>query len=262
MPESHTGLSNIAIQAVYSAGSIVQQAVQKIKHMSSGIAAAAIAIAQQAEIAMHHAITKAYPSHSVIGEYQQLTSRDADITWYICGIDGMLNFIHGYPDYAICICVKQQLKPIFCTIFNPNTYNVYSAELGKGARLNSSRMRVATTASLVNSLLACDFESANTIDNSQIIHKITSVAAVPRQSGSTLIQLAQVAAGVLDGYIGVNLKPIALIFAELLLKESGGIIASVTQPTLTSSASQNSPVYLLAAAPKILTQLQSLLFTE
>ncbi len=55
---------------------------------------------------------------------------------YIDPLDGSVNFSRGIPSYCIGIGVYQNDQPRVGIIFDPNTYELFVAEYGKGVTLN------------------------------------------------------------------------------------------------------------------------------
>ena len=71
-----------------------------------------------------------------------------------------------------------------------------------------------------------------------------------RRVGSTVLDLAYVACGRLDGFCGVNLKPWDIAAGSLLVLESGGLIAD-----FSGEESWLANGEVLAATPKVFTQM-------
>ena len=75
-----------------------------------------------------------------------------------------------------------------------------------------------------------------------------------RRLGSSVLDLASVAAGRLDGYYGTGLKQWDLAAASLLVLEAGGLIGDFNGEQEWMKSGN-----VLAATPKIFPQLLSLL---
>jgi myo-inositol-1(or 4)-monophosphatase len=71
-----------------------------------------------------------------------------------------------------------------------------------------------------------------------------------RRTGSSVLDIAYVAAGRLDGFCGVNLKPWDLAAACLMVTEAGGLVGDLSgeQGWLDSGD-------VIAASPKLFAQL-------
>jgi myo-inositol-1(or 4)-monophosphatase len=82
------------------------------------------------------------------------------------------------------------------------------------------------------------------------ISKLTNDSAGVRRTGSSVLDLVYVAAGRLDGFCGVDLKPWDLAAAGLLVLEAGGLVADFDgeQEWMTSGS-------VVAATPKVFPQI-------
>ena len=141
-----SAILNIAIQAAYNAGTIIQQEsrnLERIKIDRKGHNDFVSEVDKKAEQAIIQTILKAFPNHNILGEEQGLIDNNSNTTWIIDPLDGTTNYIHSHPQYSVSIGIKQDDKITHGVIFDPNRNDVYTAELGKGAQLNNSRIRVS-----------------------------------------------------------------------------------------------------------------------
>lgn len=251
-----SGILNIAVQAAYNAGNIIQQDSRnlgRIKVDRKGYNDYVSEVDKKAEQIIINTILKAFPKHNILGEEQGSIDNKSDITWIIDPIDGTTNYLHGHPQYSISIAVKHEDKITHAAIFDPNRNDIYTAELGKGAQLNNSRIRVSTTANLSDSLLATGFPTYDMsfLDCYMAIFKemIQSTAGL-RRAGSAALDLAYVAAGMVDGFWEFNLKAWDIAAGYLLVKEAGGLICDF-EGTQNMFNSGN----IIAANPKLINQI-------
>jgi fructose-1,6-bisphosphatase/inositol monophosphatase family enzyme len=93
---------------------------------------------------LYEDLAKARPGYGFIGE-EGGTRQGADQshTWIVDPLDGTTNFLHGIPQFAISIALQREGTVIAGVIYNPANDELYTAERGKGAFLNDSRLRVA-----------------------------------------------------------------------------------------------------------------------
>jgi len=105
----------------------------------------------------------------------------------------------------------------------------YFASKGKGAYLNQERLRVSKIKSLKNSLLCNSFHSGKIepeLDTLSVIRKLYSHNLTLRRTGSTAIDLAYVAAGRLDAFVGYGMKHWDFAAGVLLVQEAGGYVSN------------------------------------
>lgn len=249
-----SGILNIAVQAAYNAGNIIQQEsknIGRIKVDRKGHNDYVSEVDKKAEQIIINTILKAFPDHNILGEEEGNIDNGSDFTWIIDPLDGTTNYLHGHPQYSISIAVKHQDKITHAAIFDPNRNDIYTAELGKGARLNNWRIRVSTTANLADSLLATGFPTydMSLLDKYMPIFKEMLLSTSgQRRAGSAALDLAYVAAGMVDGFWEFNLKPWDIAAGYLLVKEAGGLVCDFNggQEMLDSGN-------IIAANPKLVS---------
>lgn len=251
-----SGILNIAVQAAYNAGGIIQQEsrnLERIKVDRKGFNDYVSEVDRKAEQIIINTILKAYPNHNILGEESGFIDNNSEFTWIIDPIDGTTNYIHSHPHYSISIGVKQEDKVVYGAIFDPNRNDIYTAELGKGAKLNDSRIRVSKTANLADSLLATGFPTYDMsfLDRYLAIFKeMIQSTAGQRRAGSAALDLAYVASGMVDGYWEFNLKPWDIAAGCLLVKEAGGLICDFDGGQKMFESGN-----IIAANPKLISQI-------
>jgi myo-inositol-1(or 4)-monophosphatase len=251
-----SGILNIAVQAAYNAGNIIQQELRNLERLKisrKGHNDFVSEVDKKAEQVITHTILKAFPKHNILGEEQGTINNNSSITWIIDPLDGTTNYLHGHPQYSISIAVKVEDKISYAAIFDPNRNDIYTAELGKGARLNNSRIRVSTVGLLSDSLLATGFPTYDLsfIDQYLSIFKeMLQSTAGQRRCGSAALDLAYVATGAVDGFWEFNLKPWDIAAGYLLVKEAGGLVCDFNgkQEMLESGN-------IIASNPKLISQI-------
>lgn len=251
-----SGILNIAVQAAYSAGNIIQQETRNLGRLKvdrKGHNDFVSEVDKKAEQIIVNTILKAFPKHNILAEEQGSIDNNSDITWIIDPLDGTTNYLHGHPQYSISIAVKQENKITHAAIFDPNRNDIYTAESGKGAQLNNSRIRVTTTAYLADSLLATGFPTYDMsfLDRYLAIFKdMLQSTAGQRRAGSAALDLAYVAAGMVDGFWEFNLQKWDIAAGYLLVKEAGGLICD-SEGGQTMFETGN----IIAANPKLISQI-------
>ncbi len=178
------------------------------------------------------AITGAWPGHSILTEEgTNIAGTPGDDgsanKWIIDPIDGTTNYAHGFPVFCISIALEVSGTVTLGVVHNPMLDETFVAEKGSGAYLNGVRIRVSEVASLEKGLLATGFpyDIRTTADNNIDHFKRFSVSAQAiRRAGSAALDLSYVAAGRLDGFWELKLRPWDVAAASLILVEAGGKI--------------------------------------
>ena len=169
-------------------------------------------------------VRKQFPAHDVMGEEGTRIETGSDYKWYVDPLDGTTNFAHGYPVFCVSLAVERLGKRIAGVIYDPTRDEMFSAELGGGARLNGLAMHVSTTPKLGECLIATGFPSQKRHKNPNIYfyHQLTLRTHGVRRAGSAALDLCNVASGRFDGFWEFNLNPWDTAAGVLIVQEAGG----------------------------------------
>ncbi|MFA5120253.1 inositol monophosphatase [Zavarzinia sp.] len=134
-------------------------------------------------------------------------------------IDGTRAFIKGRPFYSVSLAVVQEGRPRAGVILNPVTRELFTAQLGAGARLNGAPIRVSPRGVI---------EGARLIGSADMFRSKfwpTPWPPIDIATGNSIAYaLAQVAAGTHDGSVSLTGKSDwDLAAADLLVAEAGGL---------------------------------------
>ena len=140
-------------------------------------------------------------------------------------IDGTTNFIKGFQHSAISVGLAKDKELILGVVLDPDLDNIYYAERGKGAYLNSKRIHVSDC-DLQNSLVlfgTCPYEHELARKTFALTEQVFYNCLEVRRSGSAALDICYVAAGKADLYYELILRPWDMAGATMILKEAGGI---------------------------------------
>jgi len=192
-------------------------------------------IVTQADLESQEAILELvrsrHPEHDFKAEEAAVKDTGADVVWAIDPLDGTTNFAHGYPASCVSIGVLRAGKPWLAGILDPFRDETFTAEAGKGARLNGRPTRVSRTPRLSEALLVTGFA----YDRAERSHYyvefyrdfMTRCHDV-RRSGTAALDLAWIAAGRADGFWEFGLSPWDVAAGRLLVEEAGGRVTDFT----------------------------------
>lgn len=178
----------------------------------------------EAQIIEH--LKNAYPEHGILAEEHGLIEGN-EYTWVIDPIDGISNFVHNIPHFAISICLKKDGEVELGLIYDPIRNELFTAVKGGGAFLDNRRIRVSTTKNFKQALLGTGFPYRDPHHIKPYMNTFTNIFPLCsglRRAGSAALDLAYVAAGRLDGFWEASLKEWDIAAGMLLIKEAGGII--------------------------------------
>lgn len=197
-------------------------------------------------------ILKKFPDHAILAEEssfqnpQQLKKlAQAEYIWIIDPLDGTTNFAHRLPQYAVSIAVfhnkaRQKSKNfqylegeiILGVIHSPVLKETFSAEKGKGARLNGKKIEVSKTKTVSKSLTVTGFPPTNREINLPYFLAILNRCQALRRLGSAALDLAYVAAGRFDLFWEFGLSPWDIAAGALIVEEAGGRVSDTNDNLL------------------------------
>lgn len=222
---------NIAIRAARKAGNHIAKSlenVEKIESTLKGTNDFVTNVDKEAETIIIDTIKNSYPEHCIIAEENgTIDGRDKDVQWIIDPLDGTTNFVKGIPHFAVSIAVRIKGKTEVACVYDPMQNELFTAQRGSGAQLNNARIRVKQLKDLQGAVIATGFPFKQK-QHSESYFKIMSAMFVEvadfRRAGSAALDLCYVAAGRVDGYFELGLKPWDIAAGELIAREAGAII--------------------------------------
>lgn len=171
-------------------------------------------------------INKKYPDHSILSEESgEHEVSDSDYLWIIDPLDGTTNYAQGLPIFAVSIALQHHKETVLGVIYVPMLDLLFEAIKGQGAFLNGKQITVGAKNKLIECLLSTGFpydQHSNQENNSNYFAYFVPRARGLRRLGSAAYDLANIAAGILDGYWELNLGLWDVAAGILLVEEAGG----------------------------------------
>lgn len=170
-----------------------------------------------------------FPDHAIVAEEGGNHRSSSDYCWYVDPLDGTTNYAHGFPIYSVTLGLAYRDEVIAGVVYDPTRNDTYSAERGGGAYKNGQRLRVSSTATLEESLVATGFPpfATNHDLNVQFYFRFTELSHGIRRAGSAALDLCFVAAGYFEGFWELKLNPWDKAAGTLLVTEAGGRLTDV-----------------------------------
>jgi myo-inositol-1(or 4)-monophosphatase len=183
-------------------------------------------------------VAERFPTHAVLGEeFGGAGEVPAGPCWVFDPIDGTTNFAHGLPIFCASLALEVTGQAQVAAVYDPNRRELFTAERGRGARLNGRPIRVSGALSLVDALLVTGFpyDVHDRVDEIVgLFGAFVGKARAVRRLGSAAIDLCYVAAGRLDGFWESDLKPWDMAGGALLVSEAGGHVTTMDGSPFTS----------------------------
>jgi myo-inositol-1(or 4)-monophosphatase len=224
----------VAIEAAKEAGKYLKSNVGKFRHLERKIGQETNLVTEidkQSEALIIKTIRAHFPDHAILGEEGGASAGSSEYKWIIDPLDGTTNFTHGLPLFCVTIGIEYRGEIIAGAIYDPNADELFTAEKGKGAFLNGTKISVSKNETLINSLLVTGFPYTIKDNPGNVIQHFTAflpAAQGVRRLGSAALDLAYVACGRFDGYWEVFLHPWDKAAGILLVKEAGGTVTNFT----------------------------------
>ncbi len=253
-------LLNTAVEAARKAGDNAMRYVRRLDELDIRSKARNEFVTQvdmAAEQTIIETIRERYPDHGIVGEETGEQAGDETV-WIIDPIDGTTNYIHGMPMFAVSIGVQIKGRMTAGVVYDPNRQELFTALRGRGAQVDGVRMRVKDKQRLDGALIGTGFPYRENDRWMEVylnqFRAVMHVAGDCRRLGSAALDLSYLAAGRMDGFWEFGLQPWDIAAASLILRESGGIISS-----MTDDGDYMETGNLIAGSPKVHTDLERLL---
>ena len=145
-------------------------------------------------------------------------------------LDGTTNYAHRIPIFAVSIGVLKGQEPLIGVVYEPLRDQMFVAERGGGATINGASMRVSRVANFGHTLLGLDWGHSDERRGRALawLRELAPRCGTVRALGSAALGLAYVAAGWLDAYFHLALKPWDSAAGMLLIAEAGGRCTTLT----------------------------------
>ena len=203
-----------------------------------------------AQEAIRGRILSSFADHGFLGEEDTEGSDPDHLTqyeycWIVDPLDGTTNYVHGLKNYCTSIALLHEGQVVLGVVYAPEYGDCYTAIRGEGAFLNGQRLATSQVEQLDQSLIASGFSTnarAGSVEATVFLELLGRCQSI-RRLGSAALNLCYLAAGQLDGYWALSVKPWDVAAGILLVEEAGGLVASpdgkpinIQRPQLVTAA--------------------------
>lgn len=221
----------IAIKAAKEAGEFIFEryhSLEEIGFTRKSLFDYVTEIDAESEQLIIKTLREAFPSHRILSEetLKESSSKD-EYLWIIDPLDGTTNFIHKYPVFAISIALQYKDEIITGVVYDPLRDELFTAEKGKGAFLNSQRIFVSRRNSIEDAIITTGFpfRAKERIDDYLRTFKALFLKCSDlRRAGSAALDLAYTAAGRCEAFFEMGLSAWDVAAGSLLVTEAGGVV--------------------------------------
>ena len=241
-PSDWTAALSTAIRACRKGREILLSHLGRLEHVEKKFQAGLVSEADKgSERAIIEVLKRDFPRSEVLGEESDAAGIKVQSgrggpngRWILDPLDGTTNYIHRFPIFCISLALEVDGELKLGVIDVPMLGETYTAIKGQGAFVNGRRLHVSKTESLEDSLLATGFfnEDKEALQEQLgLFGKIVGDVRGVRRAGAAAYDMAQVAAGVFEGFWEKNLKAWDVAAGQILIEEAGGVVTTYSGGT-------------------------------
>ena len=210
---------NFLIMSAKKAGKVLARDFSEIEQLQSSIKghqSFVKASIDKLNLAFQTELAKGRPDYAYVTDGKLVEGPQFLVT----PLDGILNYAHGIPYYALSIAVVENGIITSGIIYNPTSGDLYFAEKGQGAFRegfrNHERLRVSVRKDFVGAIVSADnVEFPKDVD--------------VRSFGCVSLDLAYLSSGKLDAVVRTDNNISSIAAGILIVKEAGGQVLEFNQ---------------------------------
>jgi myo-inositol-1(or 4)-monophosphatase len=206
----------------------------------------------------------ARPDDGILGEEGSARTGTSGVRWIVDPIDGTVNFLYGYPAYAVSIAAEVDGAVVAGVVVNAATGELFRATAGGGAVLEAPGaapvpLSGSAPVSLDLALVATGFGyrvAQRRAQGAVVAELLTRVRDI-RRGGSSALDLCSAAAGRVDAYYELDLKPWDHAAGALVAAEAGLVVTGLGGRPFADPMAVVAAPSIAAAFHELLTELHA-----
>ena len=157
---------------------------------------------REAERAIRELLHAERPDDGLLAEEGSQSDGDSGRRWIVDPLDGTINFLYGFPAWAVSIALEDGDGLAVGVVHSPVHGETFSAVRGEGARLGDRRLRVRDRRELSRAMVATGFsyEAERRAEQAEVMRRLLPRARDIRRAGAAALDLAWVASGRVDAF--------------------------------------------------------------
>ena len=206
---------------------------------------------REAERAIRELLEAERPDDGLLAEEGSHAEARSGRRWIVDPLDGTINFLYGFPAWAVSIALEDAEGLALGVIHSPLHEETFTAVRGEGARLDGRVLAVNDRRELAGALVATGFsyEPDRRAEQAEVVRELLPRVRDIRRAGAAALDLAWLAAGRVDAFYERGLKAWDRAAGDLLVREAGGV---------SGSLAGEPPGMIAAATPQLFDELGAL----
>lgn len=171
----------------------------------------------------------------------------AQRVWIVDPLDGTINYANGIPIFCVSVGLTVGGRPVLGVVYDPVRDELFTAQAGRGARLDGSPIRHPAKDKLSDCVVSLALPRGGWSERERKIRRRIRVARV---MGSAALALAYVSNGRFDAFVqpgGLSLWDICA--AGLIAAEGGAVVTTLDGGAWFDLTRATRSIGLVAAAP-------------
>ncbi|HLK36915.1 MAG TPA: inositol monophosphatase family protein [Polyangiaceae bacterium] len=198
---------------------------------------------REAEDILRSTLLGTYPRFGFLTEESVPTEGiDTRARFIVDPLDGTTNFLMGIPHFAVSVALERDRRIVAGVVFDPAKDEMFVAEEGGGAWRfpGGKRMHVSGDRDWSRAVVGTGIPHANSAGRHAsylpMLAAAMREAAGIRRLGAAALDLAYVSAGRFAAFFEVGLKAWDLAAGAVLVREAGGRVTGLYDPSAESAA--------------------------
>jgi myo-inositol-1(or 4)-monophosphatase len=213
------------------------------------------AVDREAERFVRARLEELRPGEAVLGEEEGGVAAGEGVTWVVDPIDGTVNFLYGFPWFAVSLAAQVNGISVAGAVVEPVSGRRWTATLGAGAWLDGRPLAVSAPQRLDLALLSTGYayRVERRTQQAEMVAGMLGRVRDVRRAGAASLDLCAVAAGWVDAYFEHGLSRWDWAAGALVAAEAGAVVSLPGQERELGTDAT------FAAAPSIAGPLRSAL---
>ncbi|MGL5826870.1 MAG: inositol monophosphatase family protein [Nocardioides sp.] len=230
----HDELLTLAVGVAHEAAGLIREARHegvRVAATKTSITDVVTEVDRACELLIRERLLNARPGDGFLGEEGGSTISSSGVRWVVDPIDGTVNFVSGFPQYAVSIGAEIEDTVVAGVVVHVPSGTTYTATLGGGAQRDGERLHPAATGPpLAQALVATGFSYDRRIRalQARAVSRLLPEIGDIRRAGSCALDLCHVAEGSIFGYVEEGVNPWDHAAGGLIARECGARTELVT----------------------------------